>query len=72
MANTKPKSHGPAAKYINADSRDYLARCFPGLIPAVVIAEALREKAVREGRLTPTRHGRRPAGPRTGTRPRTT
>jgi hypothetical protein len=49
---TNPKPHGPAPKYINATSRDYLTRCFPGLIPAVVIAEALREKAVREGRLT--------------------
>jgi hypothetical protein len=58
MASSKPKTHGPAPKYINADSRDYLARCFPGLIPAVVIAEALREKAVREGRLVVQRQKR--------------
>jgi hypothetical protein len=49
MANTK--RHGPAPKYVNQDTRDYLDRCFPGLIPAVVIEEAVREKALREGRL---------------------
>lgn len=38
-------------KYINQRTLDYLARCFPGLVPAAVIEEALREKAVREGRL---------------------
>jgi hypothetical protein len=55
------RPHGPAPKYINAESRDYLAHCFPGMVPAAVIAEALREKAAREGRLTPQqRQGRRP------------
>ena len=52
MNNPKPP-HGPAPKYVNADSRNTLARCFPGMIPALVIAEALREKAAREGRLAP-------------------
>jgi hypothetical protein len=54
MANTtptKPKPHGPAPKYINQQARHYLNDCFPGLIPALVIEEALREKAKREGRL---------------------
>jgi hypothetical protein len=29
------------------------------MVPAAVIAEALREKAAREGRLTPEQRGRR-------------
>jgi hypothetical protein len=62
MANTSPKAkpHGPAPKYVNAASRDLLAHCFPGLIPALVIAEALREKAVREGRLVINHRHRTP------------
>jgi hypothetical protein len=38
-------------KYINQKALNYLTRCFPGLIPALVVEEALREKALREGRL---------------------
>lgn len=40
-----------ARKYVNAAAGELLARCFPGMIPALVIEEALREKAQRERRL---------------------
>jgi hypothetical protein len=50
-----PRRHGPAPKYVNAGARELLSRCFPGLIPALVIEEALAEKAKREGRLVPQR-----------------
>ena len=53
-----------APKYINQKALDYLANCFPGLIPALVVEEALREKAEREGRLAITpAHGTRPLTP---------
>lgn len=52
---TKTKPHGPAPKYVNQTSRDLLTHCFPGMVPAAVIAEALREKALREGRLVTNR-----------------
>jgi hypothetical protein len=50
-----------ARKYINDATEELLTHCYPGLIPARVIEEALREKAAREGRLTHTpAHGTRP------------
>ncbi|MEU6990328.1 hypothetical protein ABZ953_06655 [Streptomyces sp. NPDC046465] len=48
-----------ARKYVNAAAGEILARCFPGMIPARVIEEALREKAKREGRLPPKSQPRR-------------
>lgn len=47
----RPQAH----KYVNHASKELLARCFPGMIPALVIEEALREKAQREERLPATR-----------------
>ncbi|GAA1887774.1 hypothetical protein GCM10009837_06940 [Streptomyces durmitorensis] len=32
-------------KWINGEGKQILRRCYPGLIPAVVIADALRDKA---------------------------
>jgi hypothetical protein len=53
MTSRGPQRHGPAPKYVNASARELLRRCFPGLIPALIIEEALAEKAKREGRLKP-------------------
>ncbi|MGW2223854.1 hypothetical protein [Streptomyces formicae] len=55
MTTPRPARRPQARKYVNAASAELLARCFPGMIPALVIEEALREKAVREGRLPATR-----------------
>ena len=49
-----------ARKYISDGAEQLLTDCFPGLIPALVVEEALREKATREGRLAITpAHGTR-------------
>jgi hypothetical protein len=50
----------PQPRYINQRALVLLAFSFPGQIPALVIAEALREKARREGRPLPPSEGRRP------------
>ncbi|MFE9736145.1 hypothetical protein ACFYO9_37465 [Streptomyces sp. NPDC005863] len=50
-ATAKPSRRPQARKYVNQAAGELLARCFPGLVPARVIEEALREKAQREGRL---------------------
>lgn len=48
-------------RYISATTERLLADCFPGLVPAAVIEDALRQKAIREGRLaTPRNRGGRP------------
>ncbi|MFI5992441.1 hypothetical protein ACIBAC_11390 [Streptomyces sp. NPDC051362] len=52
-ANPVRRHHGPAAKFISQASADILARCYAGLVPAVVIEEALVEKALREGKVPP-------------------
>jgi hypothetical protein len=46
-------------RYINQASLALLAFSFRGKIPALVIAEALREKAAREGRPLPPSIGSR-------------
>ncbi|MGW2520425.1 hypothetical protein ACWC09_26120 [Streptomyces sp. NPDC001617] len=46
-----PKTRRGHRRYVNATSELLLRDCFPGMIPALVIADALREKAIREGRL---------------------
>ncbi|MCX4232070.1 hypothetical protein [Streptomyces ortus] len=55
----QPARPGPAPRYITDRARELLNRCFPGLIPARVIEEALQQKALREGRLAP-KPGRQP------------
>lgn len=47
----RPARRPQARKYVNQAAAELLARCFPGMVPACVIEEALREKAQREGRL---------------------
>jgi hypothetical protein len=48
-----PKTRPARRRYINAGAERLLRDCFPGLIPALVIEQALAEKARREGRLAP-------------------
>ncbi|MDF2712878.1 MAG: hypothetical protein K0R62_8530 [Nonomuraea muscovyensis] len=50
----------PQPRYVNQTTLALLHFSFPGQIPALVIAEALREKARREGRPLPPSEGRRP------------
>lgn len=54
---TKPR-RGPQPRYVNQRSLDILSTSFPGMIPAVVIAKALEEKARREHRPLPPAEGR--------------
>lgn len=51
--NPVRRHHGPAAKFINEVSAAILTHCYAGLVPAVVIEEALVEKALREGKVPP-------------------
>lgn len=56
---TAPKPRRSHPRYVNATSMALLHFSFRGKIPALVIAEALREKARREGRpLPPADEGR--------------
>lgn len=60
MAEPAKRPRRPQArKYVSAASADLLARCFPGMVPARVIEEALREKAKREKRILPPTPPRR-------------
>lgn len=52
-ANPVRRHHGPAAKFISQKSAEILASWYAGLVPAVVIEEALVEKALREGKVPP-------------------
>ncbi|MET7688031.1 hypothetical protein ABZT06_08620 [Streptomyces sp. NPDC005483] len=61
---TKPVDHskaarrkGPPSRYVSAASLALLRFSFPGRVPSVVIAQALEEKARREGRPLPPREG---------------
>lgn len=56
MAAPKPRRSQP--RYVNQASLALLGFSFRGLIPARVIAEALQEKARREGRPLPPAEGR--------------
>ncbi|EFE65820.1 predicted protein [Streptomyces viridosporus ATCC 14672] len=65
MNPAKPAERLPAKpgrrRYISATTERLLADCFPGLVPATVIEDALRQKAIREGRLAaPRRRGGKP------------
>lgn len=57
---TAPKPRRPQPRYVNRRSLALLFFSFRGLIPALVIAEALEEKARREGRPLPPREEGRP------------
>lgn len=54
---TAPKRRRPQPRYVNQRALALLAFSFRGKIPALVIAEALREKAVRERRPLPPSEG---------------
>lgn len=56
-APKRRRPHGPAPKYVNQSSLALLRFSFRGKIPALVIAEALEEKARREGRPLPPSAG---------------
>jgi hypothetical protein len=49
-----PKKPG-RRRYLSPTTERLLRDCFPGLVPARVIEEALRQKAIREGRLAAPR-----------------
>jgi hypothetical protein len=55
---TDPKRRKPQPRYVNQAAQALLHFSFPGKIPALVIAEALREKAQRERRPLPPVEGR--------------
>jgi hypothetical protein len=54
----KPRRQGPRPRYISKTTQALLNFSFRGKIPALVIAEALQEKARREGRPLPPEEGR--------------
>ncbi len=55
MTEPKPRRQGPPARYVNRRALTLLG--FRGLVPSLVIAEALQEKARREGRPLPPTEG---------------
>ncbi|WP_030169052.1 hypothetical protein [Streptomyces sp. NRRL S-813] len=59
MTAEKPRRR-PQPRYVNRRALALLFFSFRGLIPACVIADALEEKARREGRPLPPLDGRRP------------
>ena len=54
---TAPRPRRPQPRYVNRAALALLHFSFRGKIPALVIAEALREKARREGRPMPPSEG---------------
>ncbi|MBL3664470.1 hypothetical protein JL475_00220 [Streptomyces sp. M2CJ-2] len=57
MTTAKPGANIPAKpstrrKYITPTTERLLRDCFPGMVPAAVVEEAVRQHAIREGRLT--------------------
>jgi hypothetical protein len=60
VTTPKPARRGPQPRYVNQRALALLGFSFRGLVPACVIADALEEKARREGRPLPPREGRRP------------
>lgn len=59
MTAPKPRRR-PQPRYVNQAALALLRFSFPGKIPALVIAEALAEKARREGRPMPPKNGGAP------------
>lgn len=63
MKDPKPGAHLPTKpgrrRYISANTERMLRDLFPGMIPAAVIEDAIRQKAIREGRLVTGKQGRR-------------
>ncbi|MHC3450817.1 hypothetical protein [Streptomyces prasinus] len=56
-----PAKPSTARRYVSANTERLLRDCFPGLVPAAVIEEAVRQHAIREGRLAaPRQRGGRP------------
>jgi hypothetical protein len=52
-----------ARRYVSHTTEELIRRCYPGLVPSRIIERAVREMAIREGRLT--RDGQpRPTPPR--------
>lgn len=51
--NPVRRHHSPAAKFISQKSAEILARWYAGLVPAVIIEEALVAKALNEGKRLP-------------------
>ena len=56
-----PAKPSTARRYITATTERLLRDCFPGMVPAAVVEEAVRQHAIREGRLTvPRKQGGKP------------
>jgi len=58
VTEPKPRRQGPPARYVNRRALTLLGFNFRGLVPSLVITEALQEKARREGRPLPPAEGR--------------
>lgn len=60
MKEPKPGEHLPKRpqrrRYISANTERMLRDLFSGMVPAAIIEDAVREKAIREGLLTPKTH----------------
>jgi hypothetical protein len=65
VSNAQPGAHLPPKpgrrRYISANTERMLRDLFAGMVPAAVIEDAVRQKAIREGRLAAPRRtaGRR-------------
>ena len=57
MIEPKPGAHLPAKpqrrRYVSANTERMVRDLFPGMVPAAVIEDAVRDKAIREGQLAP-------------------
>ncbi|MBC9731222.1 hypothetical protein [Streptomyces sp. TRM68367] len=42
-----------ARRYVSQTTEDIVRHCYPGMVPSRIIERAVREMAIREGRLTP-------------------
>jgi hypothetical protein len=56
---TQPARRPAARKYLTPVAQRIAADCYPGQILAVLLERALREMAIRDGRLMPKTHRRR-------------
>ncbi|MGW8679600.1 hypothetical protein ACWGNN_00775 [Streptomyces sp. NPDC055817] len=56
-----PKSRRRQPRYISAETERMLRDCFAGEVPSIVIADALRRRAIDLGRLDPVTGVRRSA-----------